>query len=427
MILKVRMKEEAKKNIGVIKKHFFDKNDKITSGYIVGLAVENSSNISKVEWDNVIKKLFSDKKGIEAKSTSVSLRQEIYDKILDIQNMLQDSCGKRLYISQVIDVILELVANNLRKTITTEDSLTIFEWNINARTGSHNYIIPVNLIANEIFDKNPHIFVLTEFVKSIGWCDLKNILEKRYFVFESSYYPHQNGICIGVKKECGIELVKMENEIKNPDTGKDFPDFYEIKIKIKSEEISVIGTRIRIDCKKSNSSNRQERLLEQSQRFEQYKQLTRYIKTIDNVIVVGDFNNSRILGNEVENEKTIEEIYKDKDSIEHNFQKIRNFVYKESGQKISLYTATGNLSSIGAKCTECEAEEPEKNEYFINKYDHLLSNYFTKDIEYKWDFLRFYKGKEFFVKNPNKKNWEIAKGYPDHAVLIAKILLKNNG
>lgn len=420
MILKIKMKDDSRKNIEIIKSHFFSETDKITAGYIIGLAVERTTDISDCEWKTTVNDILYEKESSKSISTSISLRQEIFEKINQIKEMLQELCSKSLYMSQVIDVILSIVANRMCNSKVNTDSLIVSEWNINARSGFLGYTIPVTLIANEIFEKNPHIFVLTEFVKTLGWLDLKSILEEKFYVYDSPFFLHQNGICIGVRKECGIEFLGTETRNTIFKSALNMPDFYEVKVRINSQTISVIGTRIRIDCRKANSSNKKERISEHRQRFEQYSNLVEYISQLDNVIVLGDFNNSRILSNENEiDEAIISNIYRGKDSIEHNFQKMRLFLQKKTDRKFSLYTAVGDRSSVGAywDIAQKRATPPHQNECFKNKYDHILTNFCLQKAEYNWDFLNFYNLAQF------ASDGKIAAGYPDHAILIAEIKL----
>lgn len=420
MILKIKMKDASRKNIEIIKSHLFSEKDKITAGFIVGLAVERTTDISDCEWKATVDDIFYEKESSKSISTSISLRQEVFEKISQIKEMLQELCNKSLYMSQVIDVILSIVASrmcNISKVTT--NSLIVSEWNINARSGFLGYTIPVTLIANEILEKNPHIFVFTEFVKALGWIDLKLILEENYYVYDSPFFPHQNGICIGVRKECGIEFLgsKARNSVFK--SCLNAPDFYEVMVRINSRTISVIGTRIRIDCRKATSNNKEERISEHRQRFEQYSNLVDHISRLDNVIVLGDFNCSRILSNEYEtDEARIKDIYRGKDSIEYNFQKMRSFLQNKAEGKFTLYTAAGDISSVGAYWDN-KVKKPTLpcQSNCKNKYDHILTNFSQQNATYNWDFLKFYNAAQF---TPDGK---IAAGYPDHAILIAEIAL----
>mgnify|MGYP000004794221 FL=1 len=422
MILKLKMKDGSRRNIEIIKSHFFDDSDKITAGYIIGLAVEKTSKITDGEWLDAINSVLYEN-GVSGKSTSVSLRQEIFERITKIKDKLQNLCGKSLYMSQVIDIILIVIANKLSSNLLNLNSLTVMEWNINAGTGFANYVIPVNLIVNQVFEKEPHIFVFTEFVQSAGWIDLKTILEEKYHVFDSPYLLGQNGICIGIRKECGIEYLASESKTSVFGNHLNSPNFYEIKVKINSKVISVVGTRIRIDSRKACSKNDKERISEQKQRFEQYVHLINYISQLENVIVLGDFNNSRILSDEMEiNDDSINKIYLGKDSIEFNFQKMRAFVKEKTKEKFSLYTPGGNNSSIGAfwDSVTGKAASPILKPEGKHKYDHLLTNFIPEKLEYNWDFLKSYGNIKYFTAAG-----KINRGYPDHAMLLAVIKNQN--
>lgn len=420
MILKIKMKDSSRKNIEIIKSHLFSETDKITAGYIIGLAVERTTDISDCEWKAAVEEIFYVKESLKSISTSISLRQEIFDKINQIKEMLHELCAKSLYTSQVIDIILSIVANRMCKNSVNTDSLIVSEWNINARSGLLGCTIPVTLIASEIFKKNPHIFVLTEFVKTVGWLDLKSILEEKYHVYDSPFFLNQNGICIGLRKECGIEFLSSETKNSIFKSCLNTPDFYEVKVRINSKIISVIGIRIRIDYWKARSKDQKIRILEQRQRFEQYNNLVEYISHLDNVIVLGDFNNSRILSNEYETDITIiNNIYRETDSIEHNFQKMRLSLQKKTDRKFSLYTAAGDKSSVGASwdIAKKKATPPRQDERLKNKYDHIITNFCLQNAEYDWNFLNFYNAEQFALDG------RIVPGYPDHAIFVAEINL----
>src|SRR5699024_3221318 len=118
----------------------------------------------------------------------------------------------------------------------------------------------------------------------------------------------------------------------------DGPDLYEVLVSVNGEDIHVIGTRIRIDWKKSHDEDRAIRLAEQKKRAEQFLRLIEHIKHIKNVIVLGDFNNSRILEDENEtNLEKIDNIYGDKDSIKYNYQKMCATIIEKTNKKFLLH------------------------------------------------------------------------------------------
>lgn len=421
MILKVKLSESTKTNIGNIKTYYFDSKDKVTMGYIIGMAVEQTGDISDKEWENGINYVLYKKGKSKTISTSISLRKEVFEKINNISDKLQLLCGKTLYMSKVIDIIIYVILNRLNNKPIISDSLSIIEWNLNARTGFPNYVIPTNLISKVLLSKTPDVFVFTEFVQTTGWLDLKLLLENEYDIWVSPYVCGKNGICIGIRKDRGIEFVETKNEDDVFNNCPNAPDFFEVKVKFRSDIISIIGTRIRIGNVNGNKG-----IQEQKQRFLQYRNLVDYISEKENIILVGDFNNSRILGNEDESKiKKINEIYYDKDSKEHNFQKMRYYLTEKCSEKLLLHTPSGLLSSIGAiwNSEKKGAIQPKEDIKFINKYDHLITNFSSNNIEcleYQWDFLKFYNSDVFSTQN------QIKPGFPDHAILFVRINLRNN-
>ena len=161
---------------------------------------------------------------------------------------------------------------------TLDIGVFYMEWNINDQSCPCGYCMPVNLIANQILQKSPHIFVQTEFVETAGW-----------------------------------------------------PDFHAVKIRINSVDISVVGTRIQIGPKLTKS--------EFKCRFSEFCAFVNYLTTLletKNVIALGHFNNARILGNE--GETNVEEIDKayPENGVElvqsrYNLQKARAYLLRNTG------------------------------------------------------------------------------------------------
>lgn len=299
--------------------------------------------------------------------------------------------------------------STIDRSMSEIDSISFLEWNINARSGYGNYVIPVNIISNEILYNSPDIFVLTEFIQSAGWLDLKHILEKYYNVYENDYVPHQNGICIGIKKNVGIEYVDEVQYIPNANRNLCAPDFYEIKVKINNRTMSIVGARIKIDCKKAYSKDKKERLSEQQDRFNQFKQLAIYLSTLQDVIVIGDFNNSRILDN-----------YIGLDSEYYNYQKVYDFIKTISKDRIKMYSPQSTLSSVGAFWNGKTAMSPIEDSTQVHKYDHIITDFkvIYESLIYDWSFLDHYTFENFEYRGNNSI---IKAGFPDHAMLVGKV------
>lgn len=420
MILKTRLTERSRENIERIKKQNFSAEDRITAGYIMGMAVEETAELPEEMWKEAANRLL-DKGPARTSpgvSTSLSLRQSVYEQLCRAQERVGELCGREVYMSQVIDLVLVMAAESVCADCGPRvDSLAVMEWNINGRSGSAplGHCIPVNLIANEVLEKNPDIFVLTEFVPTAGWLDLKAILSRQYELFTSPYRPRQNGICIGVRKRGDITCLG-ERTLDFP-AG---PDFHEVRVRVNGKELSVIGTRVQIDLKAADRRNDDRvRHSEQMQRFEQFQRLSAYIATLDNVVVVGDFNNSRIRGDENETDtKRVGDIYRELDSLYYNYQKIRATVERDTAGRCSLCTAVDGLASVGAQWGRADkgkayrALPPKEGR---SKYDHIIANaQWEVRAEYHWDFLDAYDEAQF-------EKGKIRAGFPDHAVLLATV------
>ena len=419
MILKMRMTDRSRKNIAIIKARNFSETDRITAGYIIGEAAEKTAQLSDEAWRAAVGEMLREKEpsGARSSSTSVSLRQAVYDQLCALQKRLGKLCGRELHMSHLIDLVLSAAARRGCSEEHTIGTLKVMEWNIGARTGRPGYSVPVNLIVNQVLEQRPDIFVLTEFVQAGGWLDLKEILAREYDLSISPYQPHQNGICIGIRKGSGICV--SENENARSDAGG--PDFHEVVVRINGKPVSVIGTRIRIGADSRKIS-------EQKRRFEQFLRLVEHIAPLENVLVLGDFNNSRILGDEHETDaKKIACAYEGKASLYHNFQKMQAALMEKTGGKFSLRTAEGPMPSVGAfwDGRNRKASAPEPNEDQRHKYDHIITNadLGVQEVKYDWKFVKSY-GREKFEDGEHP---DIRAGFPDHAILLAEIDLRRQG
>lgn len=300
------------------------------------------------------------------------------------------------------------------------EKLKIMEWNINGRSSYGNYTVPVKLIADEIWEIEPDILILTEFVKSLGWGSLKDILEERYYIKSTSYVNGQNGILIGVRKRdrlCLVDNSKRERLGEENDNC-NMPDFLQVEVQIDGKPYQIIGTRVRIGCRKRG-------LPEQKSRMEQFLCLSNYIKSLDNVIVAGDFNNNRILGKEDSTYQDVEDEYADKVSKDYNYQ----LICSKLDEKYKFATPAGNLSSMGiyekeyyGKCRQIGEVYVREDEKQRHKYDHFIVN---KEIniscQYLWEFLKKRKCGDIFIYNRNKCGYEMKIGFPDHAILVGEM------
>lgn len=320
--------------------------------------------------------------------------------------------------SSVIELLLSMATNEIG-CMAAIGSLRVMERNINGRSCSCGYCMPVKLIANQILEKAPHIFVLTEFVETASWSDLKALLSDSFDVYTRPYRPRQNGVCIGIRKNSGITLLS-DGVYDFPTTG---PDFHAVKIRVNGMDISVVGTRIQIGPKLTKS--------EFECRFSQFCALANYLTALletENVIALGDFNNARILGNEGEtNVEEIDKAYQE-NGVElvqsrYNLQKAREYLLRNTGGRLSFITSKGNCSSVGVQLEGRTAVPPKEDPKQRHKYDQVITNLSTKGVAtYDWAFLKNY-SQEQFEWDKKQHKMVIKVGYPDHAILWGELEL----
>lgn len=401
MILKLKMSESMSKNIEILKDLHFDKNDKITSGYIIGLIVDDLS-IENIQPNNILELTTNKESQEKLKSTSISLRQEVYDKLVDIRSYINEKFNLKLYMAKVIDLLLEIAVKNIEQTDAKKTNLKILNWNINGRTGHGNYVVPVNLLVEEIFLRSPDIFVLTEFVKTLGWNDLKCILEEQYYIFTSPFKPKENGVLIGVKKSADI-LSANELNVWNNIENENCPNFLEKDLFVNGERIKVIGTRIKVNSQKRKTQEEYDN--DFKDRKNQFDCLWNYIKTLNcKVIVAGDFNNG-IIGAETQKDY----YYKNCSREYYSYQYLWRTV-EEWGNKL-VTPGRGDKNSFSYVCGDAKIKE-----------DHIVlsENFIVNNLKYDWDFISSKNGYGNLKYDEDKS---AVTGMPDHAMLIAEVSL----
>lgn len=260
--------------------------------------------------------------------------------------------------------------------------LTAIEWNIHggaAFSWNNGYEIK-KWVVDEIMKDKSDIIILTEFVIANGWDYFQGRLENYYQWFISTS-TGTNGILIAIKNREKFDVSDISafingtintNEILD---GVHLPDFYEVKIKVNSDPLSIIGTRTRKDIKKIYGKNYTK---------EQFSALDKYLSNINHdFICMGDFN--AYWG---KSWKT------DKNTTLTNTSKI---------DKISLCTPSYN---------------PDIFSYVLPNgkkvsLDHCITTLKIKNSEYDWRFLCDKYGYKGITKeSPNKPT-----GIPDHAML----------
>lgn len=420
MILKVRLTDQSRESIARIKSiRFPDSGGGTRPGYIVGLAVEETAELAEDTWRTAIANMHQRERAEAAStSTSLSLRQPVYEQLCKAREIVGKAIGRDVSMSAVIELLLSMAANEMER-MDAVHTLRVMEWNINGRSGYVPFTIPVTLITNQILKKLPHIFVLTEFVPAAGWSDLKALLAERFKVYASPYQRGQNGICIGIRKNCGITFLSEEGH-----SFPEGPDFHRIRIRVNGVTLSIVGTRIRVDSEKADERKFQSRA-------NQFRALADYLVSLpesEHIIALGDFNHARILGtgNETTQEE-IEAVYTTEKGEKllqtiYGYQKMKAELLERTentGGRLAVITPEGGLSSVGARFQGEKAEAPQNQD---RKYDHVITSLKGVAEPYDWTFLEHY-GQEQFIQRQRQKSWEIKAGYPDHGILWAALEL----
>ena len=271
--------------------------------------------------------------------------------------------------------------------------LTIMGWNINGRSGySHAYAIPP-FVADKIMKEETDIVVLTEFVMTAGWHHIKSVLEKKYCIF-SSYTSNQNGVLIAIKKNIeglDIKSARVSTEMNTDQTEK--PNFLQVTVSYNEQPIFIIGTRIRYDDK-------------EKQLNALYDHLNSLNKKECKVICIGDNNATpRFLWKEIKSKCKDYKL----DSPSYNTD---NDTYKRNNKEYCCWSYVHK-----------DGEGIDKGKASL---DHIISNGLTvTSSDYLWDFVNEENGykKDHVIIQPEDYKSDLV-GLPDHAILIAEVMLK---
>lgn len=264
--------------------------------------------------------------------------------------------------------------------------MKVIEWNVH---GLMNSRCPA-YVANEINRLNSDVVILTEYVENINYNGkFETYMKTKYFLCRQPQLIEGNGILIAIKKSDRIRIdcrkrIWRINDIPNTSS----PDFLHTFMEYNEQPISIIGMRVKTYDNYINRRKQVETVIE-------------YINNLDEVhksrvIVMGDFNNSQILGDE--NKYNEIKQYKGKDTENYNLQILKSD-FKAAGFYVFNSTPKGNV---------------------YNKYSQLISGF-----PYKQDHI--------FVKGMNVSDTEYDWSYkeqnyirdigrdPDHAILKANI------
>lgn len=240
------------------------------------------------------------------------------------------------------------------------------EWNINAR-GNNSYKLP-HLVADYLCSNNvdADIIVLTEFRIGDEWLNFKNQLGKNYVLFTSAFnFNGYNQVCIALKKD----IFMVESVICQDICDRNIPEILHIRCKVNNKLLNIVGTRI-----KTQSDTK----------LKQYNFLNTYLKKLDNVLCVGDFNCvSSVLQNKLDSSLIV--------SGPRIVNGYHSYVFSNGDKQALDWVITKKIKS----------ENPYE--------DKANSPYAT----YDWNFLSYDK----IYNEKNENSYLNINGFPDHAIL----------
>ncbi len=299
--------------------------------------------------------------------------------------------------------------------------ISIKEWNVNFGSDKD---VEICAFAKE-YIKGTDIIVFTEVVDNESIKDLLDTLDSSYKKYTSAIRNVElyNQVIIAVKT--GLEGCLRTQQVIIDEEKWDLnclPDICHIEITTSEDElINVIGTRVRID----GGSD-----VDYKNRCEQFRNLVKYIEALENVIVLGDFNNGMIKADSDKEYNVVKDKYElrwdnGKKKYVKNPLRFYNFHLMKHilGEKYSLKEIMGEESSWGLSLyKEILTYGQLKNDQIITK------NISLKDAYYDWGYVRDNEWlyEDMLYKNRFNRGNKINHGYPDHAILNATIESRQN-
>ena len=283
-----------------------------------------------------------------------------------------------------------------------QKSLKIIEWNLNCQSDKKVKI--AGFIKDRI--ENEDIIIFTEIVKSDSVLQLMKELNE--YNFYESYNTVGNQIIIATRRN--IKVTRIISKIPKISIY-NAPNFLHIEIMINGVKYQILGIRIRIDDGSED---------DYKERRKQFEYFSNYVSDLDNVIILGDFNNSYIRGDLKSSHSRTKKLYKKNNKGEplptrfFNYQMMKDII----GEDIKTFTPS-NKKSWGIKLIDNNFD------YGYIQNDHLMvsKNISVEEVEYDWDFVDKNKGKYLSMDVDKTGRIDVEKGYPDHAVLRVKLKL----
>lgn len=273
-------------------------------------------------------------------------------------------------------------------------NIKVMEWNLNFKA---NRNAKLACFIKDII-KEYDIIIFTEVVINDSVIQLMNELGE-YNFFES-YNNIGNQIVIAIRRT--IKVTHVITKIPNTSLY-NTPNFLHVEIMLNEVKYQIIGVRIRIEDGSDN---------DYKERRKQAEVFANYISDKENVVVLGDFNNSYICGDMDEEYIWVKKRY-ETPKKDGTLRSTRFYCYQMMreimSENIKIYTPRDKFS--------WGLEYDNGNfKYGYIKNDHILAskNLTLEMVDYNWDFVS---------NNMTDYEEEIRNGFPDHAIISAEIKL----
>lgn len=348
-------------------------------------------------------------KSTKVTGNALKVSLALIDKELTQKELCQRYKYKKSAVSMSIKKLLDLGIIEKKKKYNSfiyhsnlnwkDEGLKVLTWNINNRA-NNSKSMPL-FIANEIVNRTADIVILTEFNITEGWESFKDILEENnYKLFYNKWSNNNaNEILIAIKKRKEIKF-KFEKNILIESDIKEKPDFLEIPIIFEGKVFNIIGNRIRPEK-------------DYTKRRQQLDSLIEHLKDKENVLIMGDFNNSKICGDRNLRYEDVREEYHftQRGEVSDLYDTYNYHILKDAfkDNDFTLYTPKEGYSWVGM------GNYKYQQDHIVTKGLYLDESY------YDWDFVKFHNG----YKNLHEGDYKSDEpGLPDHAILTSVIVIK---
>lgn len=266
--------------------------------------------------------------------------------------------------------------------------LKIMEWNIHCAGCFNNFEVS-NFVPDTIALYNADIVILLEFCFNNNWNYFIQSLKEKYDVYVSPFASGYNQVFIAVdKKKFFVNDIVSFNPV---DSG--LPELLHLKIDVLNNKcktsLSVIGVRMKRQVDDKDKIN---------ERFF----LKDYLSKINfsNILCMGDFNgDNNFVKKKISPSELLNVI-----TPEHN----ESFWYTDKFIENYSYLFSNNNKKVTGR-----------------ELDHIITNCKIENLKYSWDFINRDNVYSQFKKSisDGKGVLKIPNAYPDHAILLADIIL----